>query len=289
MSALRKKMIRDLELRRFSVSTQKSYLAAVRGLAKYYMISPDKISEEQLLDYVHFLITKRKLSCSSLNVATAGLRFFYKETLACNAMAMAIPPRKNSRKLPEIFSYNELKRLFASTNNQKHRLMLMTAYSGGLRVGELIHLRVRDIDSERMTIRIKNGKGGKDRYTILSQRLLDELRCYWKKYRLEDFLFPSAFRDKVLVRQSPNLAFKAAKKKAGITKKVTFHSLRHTFATNLLEAGVDIRTIQILLGHSSITTTARYLHVARKDIKAVKSPLDMFDLPDTDRFKRLNS
>jgi len=106
MSALRKKMIRDLELRRFSVSTQKSYLAAVRGLAKYYMISPDKISEEQLLDYVHFLITKRKLSCSSLNVATAGLRFFYKETLACNAMAMAIPPRKNSRKLPEIFSHN---------------------------------------------------------------------------------------------------------------------------------------------------------------------------------------
>jgi len=165
----------------------------------------------------------------------------------------------------------------------------MTTYSGGLRVSELIHLRVRDIDSERMTIRIKNRKGGKDRYTILSQRLLDELRCYWKKYRLENFLFPSAFRDKVLVRQSPNLAFKAVKKKAGITKKVTFHSLRHTFATNLLEAGVDIRTIQILLGHSAITTTARYLHVARKNIKAVKSPLDMFDLPDTDRFKRLNS
>ena len=289
MSALRKKMIRDLELRRFSVSTQKAYISAVRGLAKYYMLSPDKISEEQLLEYVHFLITKRKLSCSSLNVATAGLRFFYRETLACNAMAVVIPPRKNSRKLPEIFSYNELKRLFASTNNQKHRLMLMTAYAGGLRVSELIHLRVRDIDSERMTIRIKNGKGGKDRYTILSQRLLAELRCYWKKYRLEDFLFPSVFRDGVLARETPNKAFKEAKKKAGITKKVTFHSLRHTFATNLLETGVDIRTIQILLGHSSITTTARYLHVARKDIKAVKSPLDMFDLSDTDRLKRLNS
>ena len=289
MSALRKKMIRDLELRRFSVSTQKAYISAVRGLAKYYMLSPDKISEEQLLEYVHFLITKRKLSCSSLNVATAGLRFFYRETLACNAMAVVIPPRKNSRKLPEIFSYNELKRLFTSTNNQKHRLMLMTAYAGGLRVSELIHLRVRDIDSERMTIRIKNGKGGKDRYTILSQRLLAELRCYWKKYRLEDFLFPSVFRDGVLARETPNKAFKEAKKKAGITKKVTFHSLRHTFATNLLETGVDIRTIQILLGHSSITTTARYLHVARKDIKAVKSPLDMFDLSDTDRFKRLNS
>ena len=289
MSALRKKMIRDLELRRFSVSTQKSYIAAVRGLAKYYMISPDKVSKEQLLDYVHFLITKRKLSYSSLNVASAGLRFFYKETLACNAMAVAIPPRKNSRKLPEIFSHNELKRLFVSTNNLKHRLMLMTAYSGGLRVSELIHLRVRDIDSERMTIRIKNGKGGKDRYTILSQRLLAELRCYAKAYRSQFWLFPSQRSNGSLNRRTAQVIFEQAKERVGITKNVSFHSLRHTFATHLLEAGVDIRTIQILLGHSSITTTARYLHVTRKDIKAVKSPLDMFDLSDTDRLKRLNS
>ena len=289
MSALRKKMIRDLELRRFSVSTQKSYIAAVRGLAKYYMISPDKVSKEQLLDYVHFLTTKRKLSCSSLNVASAGLRFFYRETLACNAMAVAIPPRKNSRKLPEIFSHNELKRLFVSTNNLKHRLMLMTAYSGGLRVSELIHLRVRDIDSERMTIRIKNGKGGKDRYTILSQRLLAELRCYAKAYRSQFWLFPSQRSNGSLNRRTAQVIFEQAKERVGITKNVSFHSLRHTFATHLLEAGVDIRTIQILLGHSSITTTARYLHVARKDIKAVKSPLDMFDLSDTDRLKRLNS
>jgi len=258
-------------------------------LAKYYMIPPDQLTEEQLLDYINFLITDRKLSCASVNVAAAGLRFFYKETLGRNEMALAIPPRKNPKKLPEIFNHDELKLLFASTENQKHRVMLMTAYAGGLRISEVIRLRTKDIDSGRMLIRIENSKGGKDRYTILSQRLLVELRSYWKKYRPKDFLFPSPIKDGPLSRATPGLMFRATKLKANIAKKVTFHSLRHTFATNLLESGVDIRTIQILLGHSSIISTTIYLHVARKDIDAVKSPLDLIDMSEVDRLKRSKS
>lgn len=289
MSPLREKMLRDLTIRMFAPATKESYLRAVSGLAKYYMIRPDKLTEEQLLDYIHFLSVDRKLSCSSINVATAGLRFFYRETLGRNDMALAIPPRKNPKKLPEILSHDELKRLFASVGSQKHRAMLMTAYSGGLRISEVIHLRVRDIDSGRMAIRVEGGKGGKDRYTILSQRLLAELRGYWREYRPKDLLFPSPTKDGPLDRATPDRVFNAAKNKAGIVKNVSFHSLRHTFATNLLESGVDIRTIQILLGHSSITSTAIYLHVARKDVNAVKSPLDLIDMPDGGRFKRPRS
>ena len=289
MSPLREKMLRDLTIRMFAPTTKESYIRAVSGLAKYYMIQPDKLTEEQLLDYIHFLSVDRKLSCSSINVATAGLRFFYRETLGRNDMALAIPPRKNPKKLPEILSHDELKRLFTSVGNQKHRAMLMTAYSGGLRISEVIHLRVRDIDSGRMAIRVEGGKGGKDRYTVLSQRLLTELRGYWRKYRPKDLLFPSPVKDGPLDRATPDRVFNAAKKKAGIVKNVSFHSLRHTFATNLLESGVDIRTIQILLGHSSITSTAIYLHVARQDVRAVKSPLDLIDMPAIDRLKRLRS
>jgi len=289
MSLLRKKMLRDLSIRRFASSTRESYLRAVSQLAKYYMIPPDQLTEEQLLDYINFLITDRKLSCASVNVVTAGLRFFYKETLGRKEMALAIPPRKNPKKLPEILNHDELKLLFASTKNQKHRAMLMTAYAGGLRISELIRLRTKDIDSGRMLIRIENSKGGKDRYTILSQRLLVELRSYWKKYRPKDFLFPNPTKDGPLSRTTPSLIFRAVKEKANIAKKVTFHSLRHTFATNLLESGVDIRTIQILLGHSSIISTTIYLHVARKDIDAVKSPLDLIDMSNVDRLKRSKS
>lgn len=285
MGSLREKMLRDLTIRRFASTTQEAYIRAVTELARYYIIPPDKLTKEQLLDYIYFLTTGRNLSCGSVNVAVAGLRFFYKETLGRNEMALAIPPRKNPRKLPEVFNHDELKLLFASTENQKHRVMLMAAYAGGLRISEVTRLRVKDIDSGRMAIHIEKSKGEKDRYTILSQRLLIELRSYWKAYRPKDLLFPSPVKDGPLDRATPNLVFRTAKKKAGITKHVTFHSLRHTFATNLLESGVDIRKIQVLLGHSSITSTAIYLHVARKDIDAVKSPLDLIDISNADRIK----
>ena len=286
MGILREKMSRDLIVRNFAANTIESYLRSVRDLTKYYMIPPDQLTEEQLLDYIHFLIKERKLSPSSVNTVTAGLRFFYKETIGAAGMALAIPPRKTLRKLPEIFNADELARLFAATLNQKHRAILMTAYAAGLRISEVINLKVSDIDSGRMSILIRNGKGGKDRYTILSPRLLLELRAYWHNYRPKDFFFPSPIKDGPLSMSAPDLIFRDVKGKAGIVKAVTFHSLRHTFATNLLEAGADIRTIQILLGHSSITSTAIYLHVARKDLDAAISPLDLIDLSSLDRFKR---
>jgi len=285
MGILQEKMSRDMSVRNFAANTIKSYLRSVRDLAKYYMIPPDRLTQEQVLDYIYFLIKERKLAPGSVNAVTTGLRFFYKETMGMEDMARAIPPRKKARKLPEIFNADELSRLFAVISNQKHRVMLMTAYAAGLRISEVINLKVGNIDSGRMSIRIKNSKGNKDRYTILSPRLLLELRTYWKNYQPKTFLFPSQIKGQQLSLASPDVIFRKAKKQAKITKAVTFHSLRHTFATNLLEAGADIRTIQILLGHSSITSTAIYLHVARQDLDSISSPLDLIDLSALDRFK----
>ena len=287
MTTLREKMAAEMQLRRFSENTQESYLRSVTGLASHYGISPDTITGDQLKSYVLFLINKRKLGWSSINVITTGIRFFYTEVLGRKDMSLAIPPRKTPRSLPEIFSRSELIALFGSIVNIKHRTMLMAAYGCGLRVSEVISLKVANIDSSRMMVRICHGKGDKDRYTILSPRLLDELRSYWKAYRPDpkSWLFPNRSTKERLTRSTPQLVFKEAKKKAGIRKNVTFHSLRHSFSSHLLEAGVDIRTIQILLGHSSITTTARYLHVARKNLGSIKSPLDLLYVPDTKKFK----
>ena len=287
MTTLREKMAAEMQLRRFSENTQESYLRSVTGLASHYGISPDTITGDQLKSYVLFLINKRKLGWSSINVITTGIRFFYTEVLGRKDMSLAIPPRKTPRSLPEIFSRSELIALFGSIVNIKHRTMLMAAYGCGLRVSEVISLKVANIDSSRMMVRICHGKGDKDRYTILSPRLLDELRSYWKVYRPDpkSWLFPNRSTKERLTRSTPQLVFKEAKKKAGIRKNVTFHSLRHSFSSHLLEAGVDIRTIQILLGHSSITTTARYLHVARKNLGSIKSPLDLLYVPDTKKFK----
>ena len=284
MTPLREKMIAEMQLRRFSLNTQESYIRSVSGLAGHYGISPDKITGEKLKSYCLFLANERKLAWSTINTITAGIRFFYTEVLGKKDMALAIPKRKTPRSLPEIFSRSELLALFSSLKNLKHRTMLMTAYGCGLRISEVIGLKVCDIDSSRMMIRIEKGKGDKDRYTILSPRLLSELRSYWLEYRPDHWLFPNKITKERLTRSTPHLIFKAAIKKAAITKKVTFHGLRHAFATHLLEADVDIRTIQILLGHSSITSTSKYLHIARKNISSDRSPLDLLYVPDTKKF-----
>jgi integrase/recombinase XerD len=283
MTPLRKKMIEEMQLRRFSENTQESYLRSVTGLAGHYGISPDMITGDQLKSYFLFLANERKLAWSTINTITAGIRFFYTEILGRKDVALAIPPRKTPRSLPEIFSRSELLALFSSLKNIKHRTMLMAAYGCGLRVSEVISLKAAHIDSNRMMVRICHGKGDKDRYTILSPRLLDELRSYWKAYRPDPkgWLFENRSTKERLSRATPQLVFKEAKKTAGIRKNVTFHSLRHSFSTHLLEAGVDIRTIQILLGHSSITSTAKYLHIARKEISSARSPLDLLYVPDT--------
>ena len=275
MTPLRKKMIEEMQLRRFSLNTQESYLRSVTELAKHYNKSPDCINNEQLKEYILFLTNEKNLSWRSVNNKTSGIRFLFEKILNRKDVSLAIPPRKTPRQLPEILGADELVRLFESVNNIKHKTILMTAYACGLRVSEVINLKVGDIDSSRMMVRVEHGKGDKDRYSILSPRLLAELRSYWRVYRPSLFLFENKITKARLTRSTPQLVFKAAIKKAKIDKKVTFHSLRHGFATNLLEAGVNIRTIQILMGHSSISTTSRYLHIARKDLGILKSPLDL--------------
>jgi site-specific recombinase XerD len=278
MGVLRERMIRDMQLRRFSPQTQKAYLAGVTGLAKFYRESPDKIDRQRLQDYVLHLMTERKLQWSTVNVVTSALRFFYTVTLGKSDIAPALPPRKTPSRLPEILSVQELQRLFASTNNLKHRALLMTTYAGGLRVSEVIRLRVTDIDSDRMMIRITGGKGDKDRYTILSQRLLPELRTYWRAFPSTQWLFPGAKRGCPLNDSSARHIFMTAKSLARITKAGGIHMLRHAFATHLLEAGVDIRTIQLLMGHSSILSTVRYLQLTRKKLNSTQSPFDLLEL-----------
>ena len=280
MTPLRKKMTEEMQLRCFSEATQEAYQRAVTGLAGYYKISPDKIDSNQLKGYLLYLAGERNLCPSSVNAIAGAIRFFYREVAGREDMAIAIPPRKTPRRLPEILSAEELIRLFETPKNLKHKMILMTAYGCGLRVSEVVSLKVTDIDSKRMMVRIEQAKGAKDRYSILSPRLLGKLRSYWLKYRPTSWLFYSSMGRRKLSQATPQQIFKAAKERAGIKKKVTFHSLRHGFATNLLEAGADLRTIQILLGHASISSTARYLHVARKDLGDTKSPLDLLYVPN---------
>ena len=287
MTTLRERMIKDMQLRGFSISTQKIYVYLIACLAKHYNLSPDKITGKEVQNYILFLMNKRKLHWSSVNQATCALRFFYGQTLQRSDIILSIPKRKTPKQLPEILSTEELERFFAVTQNRKHRAMFMTAYAAGLRVSEVVRLKVTDIDSSRMMIQIKKGKGQRDRYSILSAKLLKELRTYWEQYKPKEWLFPSYKQGYPLGKTTPQIIFMNSKKKAGITKKVSFHTLRHCFATHLLETGVNIRTIQILMGHSTIRTTSIYLHVARKNLTATQSPLELLDIPDIKLVKKI--
>jgi site-specific recombinase XerD len=272
-------MIRDLQLRRLADRTQQSYVQAVAGLAKYYKQSPDQIDDQKVQNYLLHLLNEQKLSWSTCDLYAAGISFFYRVTLARPASRFTLPPRRHAQRLPEILSAQELERLFAAAVNPKHRVMLMTAYAGGLRLSEVLHLKVTDIDSQRMMIRVEQGKGNKDRYTLLSQRLLLELRAYWKLNRPPLWLFPGRDPNKPLHRKSLHCIYADAKHKAGIRKHGGLHTLRHNFGTNLLEAGTDLRKIQLLMGHRSIRSTARYLQLASHTLESATSPLDLLKRP----------
>lgn len=279
MTTLREKMIRDMRLRRFSDNTQRIYLHAVTGLAKRYMTSPDQITDRQVQDYVLFMSEEKKLAWSTCDTNVAGLRFFYGVTLGRKSLTLSLPPRKSESRLPDILSSDEVFRIIEATQNLKHRVLLETAYGAGLRVSELVRLQVRDIDSGRRMIRVVQGKGNKDRFTLLSAKMLDHLMDYWRRYHPSHWLFPGASPEKPLHRASPYRAFVQAKARAGITKIGGIHSLRHAFATHLLEAGVDLRTIQVLLGHRRISSTQRYLQLTSKKLGSVQSPLDLLAVP----------
>lgn len=279
MTALRDQMIRELELARKSPQTIKAYVSAVADLAGHFHRSPDKIAVEEIRDYVHYLVTERKLAYSSCNQRLAGLKFFYRQVLGREEFDLRVPA-KRSRRLPEPLARAEVARLLeAAEYNPKHRMLLVTAYATGVRVSELTHLQVADIHSERMLIRVNQGKGCKDRYTLLSPRLLSELRDYWKMYRPAAWLFPGRVPTEPITAGTVQTVFYKAKRLAGIRRGHGIHTLRHSFASHLLEAGVDLPTLQRLLGHTSLTTTATYLHVTEQRMASAGSPLDLLPVP----------
>lgn len=284
MSPLRKQMEADMAIRGLAYRTRETYVESVAKLAKYYGRGPDRISEAEVQRYLLHLLEERQLAHSSCNVVCSALEFFYRTTLKRRETEFCLPRPKVPARLPQILSREEVALLIEKTTNVKHRALLMATYGGGLRLQEVCHLKVSDIDSERMTLRVEQGKGAKDRYTLLSPRLLAELRRYWLTYRPMLWLFPSPRTpEQPFSKHTAHRIYHAAKRRAGITKAGGIHSLRHAFATHLLEAGVDVHTIQRLMGHDSLSTTARYFHLAQKHLSGTASPLELLARPDTAR------
>jgi integrase/recombinase XerD len=276
MSKLRDQMEREMTLRRMALRTRQAYISQVSALSKYFGRSPDRLSEAQIRQYLVYLIEERKLSSSSCLQALHSLRFFYHETLQRPDMDISMPHLRREHKLPEVLSREEIERLFAATNLLKHRVLLMTTYAAGLRVSEVCALKVSDLDSERMTVRVEQSKGAKDRYSVLSPRLLEDLRRYWKADRPRVWLFPATRSpDQHMHAHTAQKIYYSAKDRAKITKRIGIHGLRHAFATHLLEGGTEVHTIQRLLGHGDIHTTLRYCHLAQQHITATRSPLEL--------------
>ncbi len=280
MSPLRQKFIDEMKLRNFSTATVSSYTGAVAALAGHYDRSPDKISENEIRQYLLFMTEERKLTYSTCNVAISAFKLFYNDMLGQGEIRLKIPVRKTTKHLPQVLSTEEIERVLQVEMNPKHRTLLMTTYAAGLRVGEVTKLRVGDIESRRNLVRVEQGKGKKDRYTVLSPRLLEELRSHYTRFRPQEFLFYGNDIAKPMSRSAAQQIYYKAKKKAGITKGGGIHCLRHCFATHMLEAGMDIRTLQIVLGHASLSTTAVYLHITMKHLGKTQSPFDLLDIPD---------
>lgn len=280
MTELRARMIREMTLRGFSPRTHQAYLSHVAGLARAHRRSPDRISPEEVRGYLAHLLGERKLSASTVTQAVCAFRFFYGVVLGRSGREFELPVPHQPQKLPEILSRQEVDQLLASPPNPRHRLLLATIYAAGLRVGEAVRLRVADLDPRRMTIRIEQGKGGKDRYVPLSPRLWQQWQAYWQGRPPRTWLFASERADKPMHITSAQKMWTMAKIRAGITKAGGIHSLRHAYATHLIESGQDVHTVQRLLGHRFITSTMRYFHLSQTHVLSTRSP---FDLPDPPR------
>ena len=274
MGKLRDQMLVDLQLRGATPRTQKTYLREVSNFAKYFNRSPKELGEGELKEYMLYLMKERHLSDGTFRFYVAALKFLYRTTLKREWVVEKIKCPKRKRKLPVVLDISEVESLFSVTTNLKHKAILMITYSSGLRVSETARLKMTDIDSKRMMVRVRQGKGGNDRYSILSQTALEHLRQYWRKYRPTEWLFEGAKKDDHISTHSIQLMFYAARKRAGITKPASVHTLRHSFATHLIEAGTSLHHVQLLLGHRSPTTTTVYLHVSRLNLAQVISPLD---------------
>jgi integrase/recombinase XerD len=277
MGRLQDQMRMDLELKNLSPRTRSCYLTWMRSFALHFHRSPDELGEQEIRDYLHYLIQVKKGSQSGVSQAYSALKFFYETTLKRDWNGFRIPRVQKGKKLPVVLSQQEIQAIFSATRNLKHRVVLMTIYSAGLRISEVVHLKVSDIDSQRMTIRVQQGKGQKDRYTLWSQRTLEVLRAYWKEYRPSGWLFPGKPETEPLSVSSVQRVFEKVLLRARIKKPASVHTLRHSFATHLLEAGTDLYHIQRLLGHTSPKTTAIYLHLSRKNLGGLTSPLDLLE------------
>ncbi len=279
MSPLQRKMIKAMELRNLAKGTQDYYLLAVKGIARFYNQPPDTLTREMIEDYLLYLKNDKGNTPGSCHCVVCGLRFFYRH-VADKEVSFSFSMGKKPTKLPRVLTAEQIDKLINAPKNLKHRLVLMTTYSAGLRISELAELKPEHIDSKQMLIKVERGKGGHQRYTCLSLKLLKELRRYYKICQPRTYLFPSSYKDRkglpLSTRAIQSIYYKACKK-AGIKNAAGPHTLRHSFATHLLEAGYDIRRIQALLGHRQVTTTMIYLHVSRRSLSKVPSPLDLFD------------
>ena len=277
VSPLRRRMIEDMTVRNLSPATQRSYLHAVAKFSRYFSRSPDRLDIEDVRAFQVFLVSQ-KISWPALNQTVCALRFFYGVTLNRPEIPARIAYAREPRKLPVILSADEVVRFLEAVPSLKTRTALTTAYAAGLRASEAVSLKVADIDSSRMLIQVRHGKGAKDRTVMLSPQLLAILRTYWRLARPREWLFPGRDESKPIDVQVLHAACRSATKAAGLAKRVTVHTLRHSFATHLLESGVDIRIIQVLLGHNSLSTTARYTQVATTTIAKTRSPIDRLAL-----------
>lgn len=277
MSELSQRMMDAMVLRGFAARTRETYLGCVRSLTKHYGRSPDRLDAGQIQAYLLHLIQDRRLAYASVNQAACAIRFFFGTVLGRPDIVPDIPMAKVPQRLPQVLTRDEVSRLFAHARDLRARTLLMTKYAAGLRLSELCRLEVADIESapDRMCLKVRQGKGGKDRYTLLSPRLLDTLRLYWRAARPRHFLFPNRAGDGPVDATLVQRAYHAARSAAGIAHGGGIHSLRHSFATHLLEAGVDLHTLQRLLGHGHLSTTMRYLHLTQARLTGTTSPLEL--------------
>jgi site-specific recombinase XerD len=283
MTPLRQRMLEDMKLRNYAPLTIKVYVERVATFAQHFGKSPRRLGAADVRAYLLFLVQEKHASWSYYGQALAALRFLYRTTLGKEWVLDGVVSPRKPKKLPVVLSPAEVTQFFEAVAGLKHRAILMTAYAAGLRVSEVVALCVDDIDSRRMVIRIRQAKGQKDRYVMLSPRLLAILREYWKADRPTQFLFPGNVPDRPITPRTVEKACRDARAAAGLGKHVTVHTLRHSFATHLLEAGTDIRIIQVLLGHRSLRTTAVYTHVSAATLEATQSPFDRLAPPTEGR------
>lgn len=281
MSALRQRMDQAMVLRGFSVRTREAYLRCVTGLARYYHRAPDQLERAQIEAYLLHLIEERKLAYASVNQVNCAVRFLFARVLERKSELFELPMARVPKRLPQVLSREQVARLLGAARNGRARAVLMTVYAAGLRLSELCALQLCDVQSapDRMCLKVRSGKGSRDRYTLLSARLLAELRQYWHQYRPSHWLFENVSGDGPIGKCTVQRMYGAARDRAGIARAGGIHTLRHAFATHLIEAGVDVHTLQRLLGHGHIASTLRYVHLARTHLTGTDSPLDLLEMP----------